>query len=385
MPPRRTLPQPDPGALDSAGKEAFGKFRKQLQSMEDVDSSVIHSIAKLVASMDKNGQQLACLEFKAQLWQNRAQCKVGFLFVLDSLLRRIPEFEKFVTGDIVHIFLAVLSGDIGERMPQIRTILIKWQEKEYFPNRSIEKAIDYIQKKHLGDSSESLERQLEHLEVLESIEKEESKRKQEEKGASVHEDTDDFVIEDSDDEDEKKESGPSWQRVEQRWLRQIDYWRIACSAECSQAYTPGYVGMGIFIGGLQDAINVQMLQNRNITAVLNLSSNDNTSAYEGTKIIYKAVRAQDDGQCDITGDVLFEAAEWLDEHVTKQSRRVLIHCHEGVNRSGATIVGYMMMRHRIPLSTCCRMVCESRKRHVLKNDTFCLRLVRLARYLRLLR
>lgn len=90
---------------------------------------------------------------------------------------------------------------------------------------------------------------------------------------------------------------------------------------------------GLFIGNAQAASNYQMLQAYNIKATVNVAKSLNAPWWDGIQS-YKVGLA--DGKATLENEVhMYVAAAELVILLLERGLRVLLHCHEGVSRSGA--------------------------------------------------
>ena len=137
----------------------------------------------------------------------------------------------------------------------------------------------------------------------------------------------------------------------------------------------------VFIGNIDNAESLWMLRRNRITHVLNCAGYKGPRSYEGSPykgldIDYKEIMADDTAVYDI-GQHFAEAFDFLDK-VKFRRGCALVHCVQGVNRSAAICVAYLMMERNMKLLQAIRLI--KRKRNVaLCNKGFLRQLLRFAR------
>ncbi|MEO1209362.1 MAG: dual specificity protein phosphatase [Cyanobacteria bacterium J06638_20] len=93
----------------------------------------------------------------------------------------------------------------------------------------------------------------------------------------------------------------------------------------------------IFVGNFIAASQAEQL---GFDAVLNLAE-ELTVTYPSTAgIAYKKLGTTDGAQHPITGSLLLEALDWIDEQQQQGKQSILIHCRAGIGRSGSLGVAY---------------------------------------------
>lgn len=117
---------------------------------------------------------------------------------------------------------------------------------------------------------------------------------------------------------------------------------------------------GLYLSNGPVAQDLPLLRQHRITRVLNLAPADvptDAAFYSGDGIEFKALPAVDAFDFDIMS-LWPEAREFIDQGVVgtgtddgwrrgQPKGRVLVHCHAGVNRSGAIALGYMMWKRYV--------------------------------------
>lgn len=98
----------------------------------------------------------------------------------------------------------------------------------------------------------------------------------------------------------------------------------------------------LFLGGQKPAMNKAMLQEAGITHVLNCAGGacDN---YFPNDFVYKTYDIGDGVSEDIAC-LFFESLEFIEEAVRSKGK-VLIHCHQGISRSTAFVICYLMWKN----------------------------------------
>ena len=134
------------------------------------------------------------------------------------------------------------------------------------------------------------------------------------------------------------------------------------------------VAPGIYLGNASHARNLQLLEQLQITHVLNCASQTETEtgpAYYArhANFEYFELGATDDEITELVAPYLRQVVSFVDSALLQRSS-VLIHCVKGVNRSPALCVAYMMKRLRKPLLNAVMEVWEQRPL-VLRNASFC--------------
>ena len=124
----------------------------------------------------------------------------------------------------------------------------------------------------------------------------------------------------------------------------------------------------LYLGNEQNAVDKTLQKDLGITHVINCCESDCRKSYAIPKTIkYMGFSAKD----DLTYDIMqhFEAVQTFIEDARKSGGKVLIHCVYGSNRSGALVVGYLMVQKKLgPISAA--MYVKERRGVVLTNDKF---------------
>ena len=134
----------------------------------------------------------------------------------------------------------------------------------------------------------------------------------------------------------------------------------------------------LYIGGEQDATDLDLLRSIGVTHVINCASGyTNTGPdFYGQHITYMWFDAEDDWSYDIMQH--FQPVYEFIEKARLDGGKVLIHCLMGVNRSGVLAIAYCMLHKNLGPISAAKFVKDSRKM-VLINNGFQKHLVAFAR------
>eukprot|EP00435_Cladocopium_sp_Y103_P025327 s59_g6.t1 len=133
---------------------------------------------------------------------------------------------------------------------------------------------------------------------------------------------------------------------------------------------------GLYVGGMREANNLEMLQRLHISAVVNASPDVVHVDYPKQWHVL-TVDAEDDEFYPLLETHLEAVVEFVDQQ-RAEKRPVLLHCFAGMNRSAALCAAYLMVKERIGLFRVVKLLSEKRG-WILSNDGFMHQLVRLAR------
>ena len=133
----------------------------------------------------------------------------------------------------------------------------------------------------------------------------------------------------------------------------------------------------LFLGGEAQAKDAATLQRLGIRHILNMTDNldDHTPALQaewGAECSYCNCPAQDEKGYDI-GQHLDRAVEFIDA-CRARGGGVLVHCRQGVNRSGSAVIAYVMHHEGMGFPSALRWVRE-RRPVVLTNGSFAVQLI----------
>lgn len=147
--------------------------------------------------------------------------------------------------------------------------------------------------------------------------------------------------------------------------------------------TPGPAAIlpHLLLGGVNDARNVEVLQAKGVTHVLNLAGGEvvlGAELYEEKGIKYSEIVCQDTQEYDIMQHY-DHVAELADAAAAADPPGVLfVHCYAGVNRSGTLCLAYHMLHTGTPLLQSAKLCKECRGR-ICTNTGFQLQLFDFAR------
>jgi len=132
----------------------------------------------------------------------------------------------------------------------------------------------------------------------------------------------------------------------------------------------------LFIGSLKAANNHTALQEKGITHVLTLSGKDVPSKLTGVQ--YTEVPLSDSLEEKIE-EVFSKCFAFIDTAISSGGS-VLVHCLQGISRSGTVCIGYIMSKTKLPFLTVWRQVRE-RRSLINPNENFQARLIQYAKTL----
>jgi protein-tyrosine phosphatase len=102
----------------------------------------------------------------------------------------------------------------------------------------------------------------------------------------------------------------------------------------------------LFLSGDDVASNFNILNEKKITHILNLTTNFK-NAFD-TKFVYKTIKVDDKLHENIYKH-FNESFEFIDTALKDETKRVLVHCNMGVSRSPSFIIAYLLQKR---LYTC---------------------------------
>ncbi|CAC5421013.1 DUSP3 [Mytilus coruscus] len=106
----------------------------------------------------------------------------------------------------------------------------------------------------------------------------------------------------------------------------------------------------IYVGNVHFARDLQGLQYRGITHILNLAIEDSETGneyYADTAITYFEVEMYDEEDYDIKQHL--EYTSDIIDNALRENGKVLVHCHSGYRRSPTVAIAYMMMKQKFHL------------------------------------
>ncbi len=168
--------------------------------------------------------------------------------------------------------------------------------------------------------------------------------------------------------------------------------------EDSMVPQPAKILPWLFLGDLDDALNMTTLGNLDITAVLSLCPeyhnkhdvlkfckehhhSDMPGLLKANKIELQSLEAEDDksGNYDIVREVWPQAVRHISRW-SNSNQKVLVNCYGGVNRSAAIVVAWLISMERLSLCDAIHR-CTAVRGTVLTNFMYRLQLLRLWRQL----
>mmetsp|Transcript_84722 Transcript_84722/g.177180 ORF Transcript_84722/g.177180 Transcript_84722/m.177180 type:complete len:1165 (-) Transcript_84722:875-4369(-) len=143
----------------------------------------------------------------------------------------------------------------------------------------------------------------------------------------------------------------------------------------------------LFLGDLEEALDVELLRSRGISAVLNLVNwweliskrpdiGDLSFYYSAQDIVYKESDSEDRLFFDMVEQTWPDVKQYL-EDCHREGRRVIVHCKAGHNRSACIVVCWLVVCEGMTLLEAASQV-QRLRGTILSNHGFRLQLVRLA-------
>lgn len=145
---------------------------------------------------------------------------------------------------------------------------------------------------------------------------------------------------------------------------------------------PAQILPHMYIGNQSNAESLRLLRKLGITHVLNCAGfkgprkNPDANPYEGLDIEYCEFKADDRDGYDMSQH--FDAAFRYLDNAKRTGGTCLVHCALGINRSGITVVAYLMIYSKWPLLKAVEFV-KKKRGVVLSNHGFQRQLIRFAR------
>ena len=145
---------------------------------------------------------------------------------------------------------------------------------------------------------------------------------------------------------------------------------------CDPANPEKISDWGLYVGGIKEVQNREMLERLSITAVVNAAPDVIHIEHPKDWHILQ-IDAEDDPSYPLLETHLEAVTDFLEQQ-RAEKRSVLLHCFAGMNRSAGLCAAYLMMKERLGLFRVVREMSEKRG-WILSNDGFLHQLVRLAR------
>lgn len=150
------------------------------------------------------------------------------------------------------------------------------------------------------------------------------------------------------------------------------------SAPLVEADGPTLLMPHLILGSAQDATNLDLLREMQVTHVLNCAAKQVATGddfYVEDDIVYEEFPAEDRPGYELFGH--FGAMEEFVEEARSSGGRVLVHCYRGVNRSGALCIAYHMLHTPSSLLDSA-FFCKQQRQRICTNPSFQLQLLELA-------
>lgn len=179
-------------------------------------------------------------------------------------------------------------------------------------------------------------------------------------------------------------SGVAWRTTpsaDAEWsthLRRVSWW-VGASEDASRPPQPAEVAPGLYLGGVDEAKEISLLQYHEIDCVLCMAlemcrGRERQYSHE---VEVLNIDAKDSEQYDLFMNDVPQALEFI-ARCKSQGRRVLVYCSEGANRGSAVCAAWLLSYERVPLGDTIRRLARCRG-VVLQNDRFMRGLVSMAR------
>lgn len=120
-----------------------------------------------------------------------------------------------------------------------------------------------------------------------------------------------------------------------------NYDNIFIPIECPENMSD--IGFGLFLGNVQGASDINLLQRNRITHILTMGR-DRPASHFSSMIKYKEVEIMD-CPAELVIGYFKECFEFIDAAL-KQKGNVFIHCGRGISRSSAVVIGYLMYKNK---------------------------------------
>ena len=149
---------------------------------------------------------------------------------------------------------------------------------------------------------------------------------------------------------------------------------------CRLQDSPAELLPHLFLGNYMDARNTRRLRDLGITHVMNCASvrSEVVNPYpEGSGVVgYLSFTADDADDYDMVQH--FEDARNFIDDAYASGGRVLVHCAQGINRSGFIVVAYLMVSQRLDVIEATEYV-KTHRGLLLTNKSFQKQLIQFAR------
>jgi len=113
---------------------------------------------------------------------------------------------------------------------------------------------------------------------------------------------------------------------------------------------------GLYLGGEEIAMNKDLLNEKNITTILNVTSH--IPFYHESEFTYHRIPIIDAPNIDIK-QYFDETFKMIDD-VIKNNKKILIHCQAGISRSATIVIAYIMKKNNIKMNDAYKIVYAKR-------------------------
>eukprot|EP01063_Lacrimia_lanifica_P003000 TRINITY_DN11617_c0_g2_i1.p1 TRINITY_DN11617_c0_g2~~TRINITY_DN11617_c0_g2_i1.p1 ORF type:complete len:300 (+),score=114.20 TRINITY_DN11617_c0_g2_i1:95-994(+) len=156
------------------------------------------------------------------------------------------------------------------------------------------------------------------------------------------------------------------------WVKKINVELNSALNPWAGTDQPGEFAPNVFIAAAEHVAEM-----KGVTAIVNCCPSTVDSSTFHPEAAYLPVDADDDPRYPIISHAR-DVVDFITRHLEEHPRpRVVIHCYGGINRAGATSVGFLMVGRGVPLLEAVRTVYRKRP-IILSNVAFREQLVRLA-------
>lgn len=119
-----------------------------------------------------------------------------------------------------------------------------------------------------------------------------------------------------------------------------------CVGLISKRLKMSEIETGLYLGGIEDALNAQWVSSMGVTHILTVDSVDLKRKYRDVQ--HKWLQADDNETADILSH-LETCCRFISGAIEGSVGRVLVHCQWGVSRSASVVCAYIMKKYLIAL------------------------------------
>ena len=134
------------------------------------------------------------------------------------------------------------------------------------------------------------------------------------------------------------------------------------------------IEQGLYLGNLQAAQDLALLQRHNITCVLSIIDSCWELEAYGPDILHRRIDLPDSSSAQII-DYVPDGLRFIHEAL-KAGRNVLVHCAAGISRSASMVIAYVMVKYSIDFSAAKNIV-RAKRACVWPNQGFAEQLKRI--------